>query len=64
MGPLLTQLLVLQGVDVKSYKTTGDELVLSVERHTESATGRRCGTIGTHLYRNHSYLVRDLHISH
>lgn len=64
MVPLLTQLLGLPGVDVESYEETGDALILSVERHAESATCPRCGTVSTHLHQNHGYLVRDLPISH
>lgn len=40
MVPLLTQLLGLTGVDVESYEDLGNALILSVERHEESATVR------------------------
>ncbi|MEO0488804.1 MAG: transposase family protein [Cyanobacteria bacterium J06659_2] len=64
MVPLLTQLLGLPGVDVESYADSGDELILSVERHEESAQCPRCETLSSHLHQNHGYLVRDLPISH
>jgi transposase len=64
MVPLLTQLLGLPGIDVKSYEEKGEELILAVERHGELATCHRCGTVSTHLHQNHGYLVRDLPISH
>ncbi len=62
--PLLTQLLGLPGVDVESYEETDDELILSVERHEESARCPRCDTLSTHLHQNHGYLVPGLPISH
>lgn len=64
MVPLLTQLLGLPGVDVESYEDSGDELILSVERHEASAHCPRCDTISTQLHQNHGTLVRDLPISH
>lgn len=64
MVPLLTQLLGLSGIDVESYEETGDELILSVEKHEESARCPRCNTVSTHLHQNHGHLVRDLPISH
>lgn len=64
MVPLLTQLLGLPGVDVESYEESGDELILSVERHAESAHCPRCHQLSTHLHQNHSSRVRDLPISH
>ena len=64
MVPLLTQLLGLTGVDVESYEDLGNALILSVERHEESATCPRCDTLSTHLHQNHSIRVRDLPISH
>ncbi|MEL6556258.1 MAG: transposase family protein [Cyanobacteria bacterium J06621_11] len=64
MVPLLTQLLGLTGVDVEAYEDLGDALILSVERHEESATCPRCDTLSTHLHQNHSIRVRDLPISH
>lgn len=64
MVPLLTELLGLSGVDVASYEESGDELILSVERHAESASCPRCGQLSHHLHQNHGYLVRDLPISH
>lgn len=38
MVPLLTQLLGLPGLDVEAYEETGNELMLSVERHEKSAS--------------------------
>lgn len=64
MVPLLTQLLGLPGVDVESYEESGDELILSVERHDESAQCPRCDMLSTHLHQNHSSLIRDLPMSH
>lgn len=64
MVPLLTQLLGLPGVDVESYEESGAELILSVEKHEESARCPSCDTLSTHLHQNHGYLVRDLPISH
>ena len=64
MVPLLTQLLGLPGVDVESYEDSGDELILSVELHEESARCPRCDTLSTHLHQNHGTLVRDLPVSH
>lgn len=63
MVPLLTQLLGLSGVDVESYEESGDELILSVERHSESASCPCCHSLSTRLHQNHGYLVRDLPIS-
>jgi transposase len=64
MVPLLTELLGLPGIDVESYETSEDNLALSVEAHSESATCPRCGTLSHHLHQNHGHLVRDLPISH
>lgn len=64
MVPLLTELLGLSGVDVESYEESGDELILSVEMHSESASCPQCGQLSDHLHQNHGYLVRDLPISH
>ena len=65
MVPLLSELLGLPGVwDVEAYEESADELILSVERHEESAVCPRCNTESTHLHQNHSLLVRDLPISH
>ncbi|MEO1791605.1 MAG: transposase family protein [Cyanobacteria bacterium J06629_19] len=64
MVPLLTQLLGLPGVDVESYEETDNALILSVERHEESAVCPLCHQLSTHLQQNHGYLVRDLPISH
>jgi len=64
MVPLLTQLLGLPGVDVESYEDKGEELILCVENHAESACCPRCDRESTHLHQNHGYLVRDLPISH
>lgn len=51
-------------MDVESYEDSGDELILSVERHEASARCPRCDTISTQLHQNHGTLVRDLPISH
>ena len=64
MVPLLTELLGLPGVDVESYEESEEGLILSVERHEESALCPRCGTKSSHLHQNHSMLVRDLPMSH
>jgi len=64
MVPVLTELLGLPGVDVESYEDSGKQLILSVERHCESAQCPRCGNVSGHLHQNHGYLVRDLGISH
>lgn len=55
MVPLLTQLLGLPSVDVESYEETGDELILSVEKHEESAY---CPLSGSRL--THQSLSQDL----
>ena len=64
MVPLLTELLGLPGIDVESYEETEEGLILEVEAHADSAVCPRCGTFSPHLHQNHSYLVRDLPISH
>jgi transposase len=64
MGPLLTELLGLSGVDVESYEATEDSLILDVEVHAASAVCPGCGTVSHQMHQNHWYLVRDLLISH
>jgi transposase len=64
MVPVLTQLLGIAGVDVESYEESGEQLILSVEVHAEHASCPRCGNVSRHLHQNHSYLVRDLAMSH
>lgn len=61
---LLSELLGLPGIDVESYETNEEGLILNVEAHSESATCPRCGTLSQHLHQNHGHLVRDLPISH
>jgi transposase len=63
MQPLLTELLNLPGIEVESYTTCGNELILEVEARTTQASCPRCQQISCHLHQNHRYLARDLSLS-
>jgi transposase len=64
MVPLLSHLLGLPGIDVETYTEDGNQLILSVEAHQESAMCPRCNRVSEQLHQNHRYRVRDLAISH